>query len=259
MTTSNDVILQVLRRVDPDAFSGTATSGSTTTTVDTGLPGYADDYFNGGFICFTSGANVGLIRGITDFVDSTNTITHAAATAIIAGVTYVATRLPLTPFIDAINAALYEIGPVLLSNVDTTATADTYWYGLPSGVSHVRRINTYASGEMPAPNYNWSEYAGGLYFPEGGEPEAGDTIEIIYGAPHQVISAALSIISSDIPAQVLMWGAVYHWLYARSMTPTNNTPDMQASLKSAREVYQEMRSRYPTRAPIGVDPKLARH
>lgn len=258
MTTSNDVILQMLRRVDPDAYSGTATGGSTTTTVDSLMPAYADDYFNGGFIYFSSGANAGLIRKISDFVDSTNTITHASATAVAAGVSFVATRLALTSFIDAINAALLEIGPVLHTDTETTATADTYWYAIPT-INHVRRVYTYASGEERVINNHWTEAAGGLYFAKGGEPKAGDTIEIVYAARDEVVSETLSYISGDIPIQVLVWGAVYHWLYARSMTPTNNTPDMQASLKSAREMYQEMRSRYPTRAAIGIDPKLARH
>lgn len=258
MTTSNDVILQMLRRVDPDAYSGTATGGSTTTTVDSGMPAYSDDYFNGGFIYFSSGANAGLIRKITDFVDSTNTITHTSATAVASGVSFTATRLPLSQFIDAINAALLEIGPVLKSDTDLTATADTYWYGIPT-ISHVRRVYTYASGEEKVVNLHWTETAGGLYFAKGGEPDAGDTIEIIYAAPDTAVSETPSTFSNDIPVQVLVWGAVYHWLYARSMTPTNNTPDMQASLKSAREMYQEMRSRYPTRAAIGIDPKLALH
>lgn len=259
MTTSNDVILQMLRRVDPDAYDGTATGGSATTTIDSLMPAYADDYFNGGFVYFTSGANAGLIRKISDFVTSTHTITHASATAVAAGVSFVATRLALIPFISAINAALEEIGPVLFTNTDLTATADTYWYGLPWGVRHVRRVYTYASGEERVVNNHWTEAAGGLYFAKGGEPKAGDTIEIVYAAPETGVGETPYSLSDDIPVQVLVWGAVMHWLYAHSMTPTNNTPDMQASLKSAREMYQEMRSRYPTRAAIGIDPKLALH
>ena len=36
----------------------------------------ADDYWNGTFIKFTSGANIGLIREVTDFTDVGDTLTH---------------------------------------------------------------------------------------------------------------------------------------------------------------------------------------
>lgn len=57
--------------------TGTADSGTTTTTVDAERT-EANDYWNGAYIKFTSGPNNGLIRLITDFDSTIDTITHEA-------------------------------------------------------------------------------------------------------------------------------------------------------------------------------------
>lgn len=59
--------------------TGTATSGSTTTLVDSAIAGaYDDDFFNGGSINIHSGTNKAISRLITDFVGSTGTFTVSA-------------------------------------------------------------------------------------------------------------------------------------------------------------------------------------
>jgi hypothetical protein len=77
------------------AVTGSATSnGTTTTTVDTGKTD-ADDFHNGREIIFTSGSNIGEKQAITDWVQSTNTFTHAAFTnATTSGDTYSLGALP---------------------------------------------------------------------------------------------------------------------------------------------------------------------
>jgi hypothetical protein len=60
-----------------DAETGTADSGTTTTTVDAERT-EANDYWIGYYIKFTSGSNYGRERLITDFDAATDTITHAA-------------------------------------------------------------------------------------------------------------------------------------------------------------------------------------
>lgn len=59
--------------------TGTAESGTTATLVDTALQNvYANDYFNDGYIRFTSGTNIGIIRKITDYAGASGTFTFAA-------------------------------------------------------------------------------------------------------------------------------------------------------------------------------------
>jgi len=67
---------------------GTADSGTTTTTVDAERT-EGDDYWNGQYIQYITGPNIGLNRLITDFVAATDTITHVAfPTAVAAGHEY---------------------------------------------------------------------------------------------------------------------------------------------------------------------------
>lgn len=58
--------------------------GDATHLVDAALT-QADDFWNGKKVRFTSGANNGLVRGITDFVAATDTITFAPAVAAAVG------------------------------------------------------------------------------------------------------------------------------------------------------------------------------
>jgi len=55
--------------------TGTATSGTVTTLVDTVNLNQADDYWNNGFVKVTGGTNSGLSRPILDFVQSSKTVT----------------------------------------------------------------------------------------------------------------------------------------------------------------------------------------
>lgn len=69
--------------------TGTADSGSTTTTVDTERT-EAMDYWNGYYIKYTSGDNAGEYKLITDFDSGTDTLTHLAfSNAVSAGDQYV--------------------------------------------------------------------------------------------------------------------------------------------------------------------------
>ena len=73
--------------------TGTADSGSETTTVDAER-GEADDFWLNTYITFTSGLNAGEKRRVTGFAADTDTITHEAfSNAVVTGDEYVLTRL----------------------------------------------------------------------------------------------------------------------------------------------------------------------
>lgn len=62
-------------------YEGSVTgSSSTTTLVDSALPGNADDFYNGRVILFITGNLKGSGGRITDFVTSTNTLTFDSQT-----------------------------------------------------------------------------------------------------------------------------------------------------------------------------------
>ena len=60
--------------------TGTATGGSTSTTVDTSLFGGDDEYI-GSYIHFTSGNKIGTTHGISDYTSSSQTLTHKTTTS----------------------------------------------------------------------------------------------------------------------------------------------------------------------------------
>jgi hypothetical protein len=75
-----------------DGTSGTADSGTTTTTVDSERT-EADHYWNDYFIKFGSGPNAGYERAITHFDAATDTITHVAFPNVVANTdTYVISK-----------------------------------------------------------------------------------------------------------------------------------------------------------------------
>lgn len=65
---------------DPVLTTGKVNDGSATTTVFvTTLTGYGDDFFNDGFLLFTSGALAGQSRKIADYTSSSGSVTLSAA------------------------------------------------------------------------------------------------------------------------------------------------------------------------------------
>jgi len=124
--------------------SGTADSGTTTTTVDAERT-EVDDYWNGYYIQYITGPNAGLMRLVTDFVASTDTLTHLAfPTAVASGHQY---RL-LYPFANA---------EALRVTVENAIAEDAFVLGsrfLPA--IHLSGINV--SGDMDLAFQSWDEY-----------------------------------------------------------------------------------------------------
>jgi len=87
------------------AVGATATGGTTTTLIDTVTLTQADDFYNGMIIEITSGPGIGEARLITDFVQSTNTITvlTAFSTAITSSSVYTIENLQWDAVDDYLN------------------------------------------------------------------------------------------------------------------------------------------------------------
>lgn len=58
-----------------DHRDSTATSGTTTTLVDTGISQSTDDYWNGALLYIYEGTNAGTIRTVKDYTGSSDTLT----------------------------------------------------------------------------------------------------------------------------------------------------------------------------------------
>ena len=105
--TLSALILMVARSLD-DCISGLATGGSTTTLVSTLLL-KPNDYYNGSQLHIYAGTHLDTSREITDFVNSTNTITFAPAVAASVDTTdyyMVLRKFTYDQYKDAINMAI---------------------------------------------------------------------------------------------------------------------------------------------------------
>src|SRR5438552_1215528 len=90
-------------------LSGTATSGSTTTLIDTNNLQYVDSYWNEQWVLFTSGTNNGLVRKVSAFTQATSQITlySAASASVMNGDTYeLYRRFSPADIKTALNAAI---------------------------------------------------------------------------------------------------------------------------------------------------------
>lgn len=138
-TTFSELIERVYRMVD-DYESGTATGGSTTTIVDTTNRLEQDDYWNDldAFVWIHSGNAAGDWRKVTDFANSTSTLTIPTASgAVAAADTYsLHYKFKWDAVKKAINMAIDIVaGECLEYEVDEstiTLVAGTYEYALPS-------------------------------------------------------------------------------------------------------------------------------
>lgn len=131
-------------------LEGTATSGSTTTLVDTvRASGYSDDTFNGRRLYIWVGTGVGQERRVTDFTGSTSTFTFGTGTAPSTDSQWILLKENWTvgqlrqAFI---NSLLQRREYYMLPKVDesltlaVTAGVPTYAYTVPSGFATISRI-----------------------------------------------------------------------------------------------------------------------
>ena len=127
-------------------ITGTATGGSTSTTVDTSLFG-GDDEYNGSYIHFTSGNKIGTTHRVSDYTSSSQTLTHKTTTsgAIADGVTYELWNDGFDPDVidEYINQSIWEITGRIYDPVEKldlhTDRINARWE-IPSGINMIQDI-----------------------------------------------------------------------------------------------------------------------
>lgn len=217
MTTFADLTRQTSRLVNRHASGTTTALGTTSTLIDTtGLAGYPDDQFNGGTVWITSGAQIGKSRAITDFADSSDTLTFAVFPAAIAsGVTYECCDANFVTYQDlrqAINLAIREAGKILAApNESLTTVADQWVYTLPAGVSDVEKVYVVTdiglSTEEEYLSTHWHERQGELIFDKGKEPDADKTLRVYYRTFATELTGDTDVLDAQIDDEYLVYMA----------------------------------------------------
>src|SRR5690349_18049341 len=220
-TTFADLTRLTSRLVNRHASgAATASSGNQTQLIDTtGLAGYPDDHFNGGTLWILSGANAGKSRAITDFADSSDTLTCASMGANIAsGAQWEACDNKFVTFQDlrqAVNLAIVESGKVLADPDETLETvADQWIYDLPTGVYDVEKVEVVTNiGEATEEKYistHWEERQGQLLFDQGYQPDGDKTLRIYYRTFAAQLSGDTDELDEAIDDEAIIYMAARH-------------------------------------------------
>jgi len=260
--TLDSMILEVARAMGI-AYDGTATGGTTTTLIDTVNLLERDDFYNKGFIMFLSGANKGVVKTISDFVNSTATISWSGAIAAVAsGVEYVATS-PEFPY-TKIKAALNEVlkrSPFLQSNETLTTTADTVAYDLPANVYNIKRVEVAQDTSSPyyyVTYFNWKERNGQIIFDNIYFPVSGYKIRLWYECPHGELPSA-GVLRPTIDPDWLKWAAIA-WLYRDLITRIKKDDPTSVDLLNEAKMREDEAKKHMKRnalASMDQDPRLA--
>jgi len=221
-------------------YEGTATGGSTTSLIDTGLEVTADHYQNG-TLWILSGDNSGQCVKVN--THDGNTVTFATmSNAIVAGVTYGLATADYPKYLlkqAVLDTLRYE--ETLMKNDTLTVIEDTEEYTLPSGVENVYTVQIAKNSTEPyswAEHYYWHEYDGKLIFSSGRYPTQEDRIiRLWYLGSHGEITESGSI-EPTISMRWLIWKSIESLYRKKYVYMVKNAPEQIELLNEAKENVQ---------------------
>lgn len=262
MSTLFDALLETAQLCGIMRSGLTTASGSTTTLIDT--TAYEnDDYYNNGTLFIRSGTYANTTKRITDFVQSSGTLTFTPAVtpdAVAANVYYSVTNARREALVQSINQAMLFMGEYTLLDETLTVTDNATEYTLPSGVSNVKRIEVYTSSSSPYgfnPVTAWREMGGKVYLPCELNHGAGQTVRLYYNKFHDAVNADTDTISDHYNLKRLAWTATYMFLLNRMQYSGNSDERENILLANAQQQAQRLANAFPVQH-IERDPILAR-
>ncbi len=250
-----------LSRLVQNTISSTATGGSATTLVDT-TRSEPSDHFNQGTLWPLSGTHSGKSVVITDYDATTYTFTFPTlTTAIASGVLYAAgtADYPKASLIEAINMALYEIGPLPSIDVSLTTVEDQEDYTLPTGVYNIKKVELALNSTIPygyVEHFGWHEIDGKIRFLPGRAPaDTGYKLRLTYALNDVTdLSADTDIISDYIHRDVLIWMAAVHAHRRRIQRSKGDEPTVTILMNEAIARAEQIKRLHPipkvSRSPI---------
>ena len=167
--TREQIRRSIAANLDQPPSSSATGTGSSTTIVDASTLG-GDDEYNGGWIVFTSGANDGVIRRVTDYTSSTGTFTFKpAANSTSSDDTYEYWRSEFPPdrIHEFINQAITQRtsrGLVIDEDISNHGHIRDSRHDIPSAmvaVSQVDYRHQYSGKEIQKANIAWTEQTDG--------------------------------------------------------------------------------------------------
>ena len=163
--TREQIRRSIAANLDQPPSSSATGTGSSTTIVDASTLG-GDDEYNGGWIVFTSGANDGVIRRVTDYTSSTGTFTFkpaAGSTSSDDTYEYWRSEFPPDRIHEFINQAITQRtsrGLVIDEDISNHGHIRDSRHDIPSAmvaVSQVDYRHQYSGKEIQKANIAWTE------------------------------------------------------------------------------------------------------
>lgn len=146
-------------------LAGTTTSNGNaggTTVVASALVGYGDSFFSSHWLLITSGSYAGQWRRVSDFTNSSGTLTvvNAYGGQILSGVTYELHVLRPDLITASFNEAIVKAYPAVRRAMQAwqVATARSYSYPFPRGMRELSRVR-YDYGASVRKSDNWADDA----------------------------------------------------------------------------------------------------
>lgn len=256
-----------LARIITNVVEGAATSGSTTTLVDTNFPyrmdranAPIDDFYNRGTLFLKTSTQAGISPAciiVTDWARSSQTITFAAlAKTITAGDTYalIDNTYPLYVLTQAINMAIGEIGGVDATNTSLSTIDETISYSLPTGVSNVVKVEVANETSTPytwTVHNNWRIIGSTLEFDSA--PVGGYVIRLTYRSVPTELTTDAGTISDQINPDWLKYTAATYALNWRLSLVDDDEPSVKKNLILALENARKNAAKH--RALLNHTPK----
>jgi len=240
-----------------------ATSGSTTTIVDTFLDknNTENNAWKGGtyFIIYADGASPeGLMGRITSSSASSQSFTFdAIATAVEAGDTYgyASQEYPLYQVIQSCNRGLRALGSVPKVDESLTVVTGQTEYALPAALKRKPPLSVWVATDTDADDQQWKEVRGWRVEPSApgatallimpNDNYAGKTIKLIYNASHDDVKLSTDVINEYIEPVLAKWTCVHaalKWQNGRSNVTNagvlQDLQDAKAELAAAQRLYK---------------------
>lgn len=223
MTTLFEATLALAKKVTK-VTEGAATGGSATTLEDTLRLKEQNEYWTDGTLWLPT---YEAVRQVTSF--DGNTLGFEAldpieiegeepeTSAVAEGDEYAVADpdYPYTELRRAVNAALREIGPVIVVNDDLTVDSTQGPYVLPVGVSKLADVWVMDPDDENSryKSEHWEEEDGYLMFDPGWQPSNdGWTIKLYYLTQHPLLADPDDEISSSVDDKRLLWQSVVELL-----------------------------------------------
>ncbi len=251
-------------------YSFVATGGSATTAICTNLKekyqeGDIDDY-----TLFVSTTTDGLTpqgryAAVSSYLESTNTITMATVTDVIAAgdvITLADTQFPLQEMIALANLALSSLGDMVFVDTSLTAASGQTEYDIPVTMKRCKPFKVQIQGVTDdSDNNQYKTISGSAYeivpvtagsvgkliFRD--EQEDGHTIKIWYAGVHPELTSYNSTVSEYIHPQLAQAALVFQALnWMNSQTAGSNDFWMQRQNAAQRE-FEIALQRFPIWKP----------